>query len=585
MTARYTHDFADREATLEIQVGGAAPQAIVTGSSYKPSGPLAALTLGNGLSETRGFSSQYFPSSIEIPGRLLQTYATDPVGNIRGITRTVGTQSYSMAFSYQDPQYFLTQGNGPWGQQSWTYDRIGNRLSEVASSETFTYTYQGGHNPKLSRVQPAPGGEPGSRLDFGYDAAGNQTTAAVTTPESSGWTSFLNYSPESRLSRLSTSNGPSSTDLLYDGRGFLRRSRLTATNTTDFEQTEPVYTSEGLLLARRYHKQSTQGGRGDTGSPPTARVTMNTTDLFYFAGRPVAQLTRPQSGTDTLLYLTTDHLGTPIQATDTSGAIVWEGGLDPFGTPFVFSRQGPSEGGDRDNLVTGGAASTSATMEGAGVFLRFPGQWDDPSFRSHGLSGGVYYNVYRWYQPGTGRYSQPDPLGLRGDVNLFAYARSNPEKYFDSLGLAVQVCCKNIPGTASRVHCYIKIIKGAGKQPSVWTWGLHPPDRDRTLSGGLRSLPCSRSRVTGYVESNDWFDLASYYGDAECGPVDDDPCLEKERCVDREALAYPQASTYCVFGPNSNTFASTITRNCGLTPPSIAKPWKAPGWGDAPPKR
>jgi hypothetical protein len=43
----------------------------------------------------------------------------------------------------------------------------------------------------------------------------------------------------------------------------------------------------------------------------------------------VAQLTRPQvgGGADTLLYLTTDHLGTPIQATDTAGALVWEGGL------------------------------------------------------------------------------------------------------------------------------------------------------------------------------------------------------------------------------------------------------------------
>lgn len=48
MTARYTHDFADREASLEIQVGSAAPQPIVTGATYKPFGPLAGLTLGNG---------------------------------------------------------------------------------------------------------------------------------------------------------------------------------------------------------------------------------------------------------------------------------------------------------------------------------------------------------------------------------------------------------------------------------------------------------------------------------------------------------------------------------------------------------
>jgi RHS repeat-associated protein len=439
VTARFTHDFADREASLEVQAGSAAPQTLVSGATYKPFGPLAALHLGNGLVETRGFNGQYFPASIEMPGRLLQTYATDPVGNILGIARTVGTQSYSMVFSYQDPQYFLTQGNGPWGQQSWTYDRIGNRLSEVSSSERFLYSYQG-HNPKLLGIQPAPGGEPGSRLDFGYDAAGNQTSATVTSSEGSGRTSFLSYSAESRLDRISTSDSLDSTHLLYDGRGFLRHSRLGSRLPVNFEQTEPVYSSEGLLLARRYYKQYPRGGPRDDGFP--ANITIKeTVYVFSFAGRPMAQLTRQElGGTDRLLYLTTDHLGTPIQATDTARAIVWQGGLDPFGAPFVFPRQGPPEGGDQDNPVPGVATSTTATMEGAGIFLRFPGQWDD-SFRSNELRGGLYYNVHRYYMPGTGRYTSPDPLGLRSGTHLYDYVFNNPLGYSDPLGLRPAEAC------------------------------------------------------------------------------------------------------------------------------------------------
>jgi uncharacterized protein RhaS with RHS repeats len=27
---------------------------------------------------------------------------------------------------------------------------------------------------------------------------------------------------------------------------------------------------------------------------------------------------------------------------------------------------------------------------------------------------GVYYNVHRWYERGTGRYTRPDPIGLAG---------------------------------------------------------------------------------------------------------------------------------------------------------------------------
>jgi RHS repeat-associated protein len=74
-------------------------------------------------------------------------------------------------------------------------------------------------------------------------------------------------------------------------------------------------------------------------------------------------------------------------------------------------------------------------MEGAGIFLRFPGQWDDPSFRANGLRGGLYYNVHRWYEAGTGRYTRPDPLGLRSGTHLYDYVFNNPLGYSDPLEL------------------------------------------------------------------------------------------------------------------------------------------------------
>ncbi len=38
--------------------------------------------------------------------------------------------------------------------------------------------------------------------------------------------------------------------------------------------------------------------------------------------------------TETWTYLTTDHLGTPLIATDDGGALVWQGGFEPFGTDY-----------------------------------------------------------------------------------------------------------------------------------------------------------------------------------------------------------------------------------------------------------
>lgn len=45
---------------------------------------------------------------------------------------------------------------------------------------------------------------------------------------------------------------------------------------------------------------------------------------------------------------------------------------------------------------------------------------------------------YRWYEPGNGRYSEADPLGLQGDSHPFSYVRSRPTHYIDPLGLVTR---------------------------------------------------------------------------------------------------------------------------------------------------
>lgn len=47
----------------------------------------------------------------------------------------------------------------------------------------------------------------------------------------------------------------------------------------------------------------------------------------------------------------------------------------------------------------------------------------------------VLYNYYRDYDPQTGRYIQSDPIGLRGGLNTHAYARNEPVRRVDPLGL------------------------------------------------------------------------------------------------------------------------------------------------------
>ncbi len=119
-------------------------------------------------------------------------------------------------------------------------------------------------------------------------------------------------------------------------------------------------------------------------------------------GLPVAAITPATSGqTESVAYYHHDVLGSTVAAT--------QAGASGPAEVYVYSEFGEPAGGS---------------------FLpyQFAGyRYDNET--------GLYYVRARYYSPGLGRFLQPDPIGVKGGTNLYAYVNNDPINGTDPLGL------------------------------------------------------------------------------------------------------------------------------------------------------
>jgi RHS repeat-associated protein len=381
-------------------------------------------------------------------------------------------------------------------------------------------------------------------LGYAYDAIGDRTQDAVN-----GAQTLYSYAPLTH--RLTSKTGASGATYAYDASGnqivrdsvslnYDARGRMTSVSggaTASYVvngRGERIQKSNGSATVRFvYDEAGRLVGEYDGSLVPIQ-------EYVYLNELPVA-VVRPAGANDFSIYqLYADQLGTPRSVIDpTRNLEVWRWGLT--GSAF----------GDH-------AADNDPDGDGVGFLLnlRFPGQYYDSEM-------GLNYNLNRDYDPTTGRYIESDPIGLWGGLNSYAYVNDNPLVASDPTGLKARICCRKISAIPALghlvVHCFIDSDSGGQT-------GLHGDWDDPDAANG-----------EAFIRNNNPFNDPSAE-DTKCGPWTDN--CDTDDCVKKAIAGYPNPSKYsAVWGPNSNTFASTVANACHLKKPNFG--W-ARGWGHSP---
>jgi len=330
----------------------------------------------------------------------------------------------------------------------YAYDAVGNRTSKLGAAGITNYGYETATN----RLDAATITEP---RDYAHDAYGNRiydgTASFSGTPSllyddanrlieardpAASFATIATYSYDAFGRRIKKVAGGKTILFFYDSEGHLIEEIEKVAGASNDQARFYVFLDDELVgIADKGMEVGAAAWIAPLGAIGEIEPPLFLLALALVAGLGVAAATRrwpvgvatttsgaallllcagaPRGITANILWVHGDPLGTPLAVTNTpatgNAVAVWRAKYEPFGKATV------------DEDPDGNAAPFA-------LHVRFPGQYAD-------AETGWYSNFYRTYDPSTGRYLEPDPIGLPGGLNLYRYAWNNPITFRDPFGL------------------------------------------------------------------------------------------------------------------------------------------------------
>jgi RHS repeat-associated protein len=287
--------------------------------------------------------------------------------------------------------------------RGYDYDGIGNREAAIEGDTDPTQPGAVSYTPNVLNQYTDIGGT----LSPVYDTDGNLEQGPL--PVNPTQLNDLEWDGENRLRKVDVAGGAS---VLYTYDAYGRR-------TVSYTGTTRTYT-----LWDDWNPQSEYTGGNHTSGTPTAITRRHTwlwgldlTETLGGAGG-VGGLLADQIHTGThagVYYPLYDGNGNVAHYLSSTGALAAHFEYDPFGKLAV-------------------APYESAAGLAAELRFQFSTKYEEPVT-------GLYYYLYRYYDPVTGRWPSRDPIGERGGINLYGFIRNRAGNRIDVLGLDEDDSC------------------------------------------------------------------------------------------------------------------------------------------------
>ncbi len=434
-------DALTRFATYEYDLAGRRSQMTdrkeqVTTYAYDVQDRVIRLNHPGGT-ETRAYDAIGRLIEVRDTGSVIN-YAYDAADRVVRVVTETGAGRHEVSYEYGTLDRLIQRTVNGVDPTGYAYDKASRLTSITYRGQTTTYAWDNASRlvgktlpngivqevsyddaDRVTQIQYTKGdGTPIETISYTYDENGNRvsmskSTAIVVEPSFSA-----SYDEANRLTSLTLSPGTALAKtfaLSYDDNGNLSRKEEQGTG----EVTTYGWDGRNRLISITAPGLTASFGYDVLGRRASKMVNGETVQYVYDGAQAIGEIRGGTIAATVLTGLALDEViaryaqtGDRVYLTDALGSVIAQGREDQsIQNAYAYSPYGvtSSLGLDEGNPIQYTARENDRT--------------------------GLYYYRARYYDPKIGRFISEDPIGLTGDLNVYAYVENNPVTLTDPTGL------------------------------------------------------------------------------------------------------------------------------------------------------